>query len=165
MRSKNEDGSEKLDASIKVEYVKEDLVVQHIPFHNKTLKECLTNHVFWHISFMCWFSMAFPSFIKPSIKNYGQQYFNNDAALSAISTASYFVSSLAKLSWGFALDKLDFKTVYFIILSIQIFVCVTIQFVAPILACYAIWMLIIFLGEGGHFVIFPNICSAIYGSE
>ncbi len=72
---------------------------------------------------------------------------------------------MAKFSWGFALDKLTFKTVYFIILSIQIFVCVTIQFVAPILPLYAIWMLITFLGEGGHYVIFPHVCSVIYGTE
>lgn len=54
---------------MKIEIVNE--VKQYIPFHNMTLKECLKNIVFWHISIMCMFSMAFPAFVKPSIKNYG----------------------------------------------------------------------------------------------
>lgn len=31
--------------------------------------------------------------------------------------------------------------------------------------CYALWMLMTFLCEGGHFVVFPAVSSNIYGPE
>jgi len=52
-----------------------------------------------------------------------------------------------------------------VILSIEIVACISLDFVSKNELLYAIWIFFIFICEGAHFVIFPSVCSAIYGSQ
>ena len=87
------------------------------------MKKGLSHHTFWHLFVMIFFSMSYSYFVKPNIKKYGQSFKDyeghpkySDSFLTTIASLSYFVSAIAKFTWGAVLDKFGFKFVYFIML-------------------------------------------------
>ncbi len=74
-------------------------------------------------------------------------------------------SSLAKIGWGILQDYLGFIKVYMLILFLQTAVCFTMESLSSTKTGYAILIFFVFVCEGAHFVIFPALSSAIYGSK
>lgn len=109
--------------------------------------------------------MAFSDFLKPQMKYYGNSKFNNDLFLTFIGILAFFTSSASKFAWGAVQDYLGFSRVYMIILIVQLGVILLLDFVTNTEAMYAIWIFLVFVCEGAHFVIFPAVCSTIYGSK
>jgi predicted MFS family arabinose efflux permease len=58
---------------------------------------------------------------------------------------------------------MGFRFVYGIMLFLEIFLSFTLNYVTESRLLYAIWVLFIFLCEGGHFSIFPALACNIYG--
>jgi hypothetical protein len=61
-------------------------------------------------------SMSFSYFVKPAMKNYGSQKFNNDMFLTAIGGIAFVASAIAKFMWGALQDKFGFFKVYLFML-------------------------------------------------
>jgi sugar phosphate permease len=109
--------------------------------------------------------MAFCDFIKPAMKLYGSQHHSNDLYLTMVGMLAFVSSSMSKFIWGVIQDHLGFTKVYAVILFLDFTFCVSLDFVSYNEVLYAIWIFFIFICEGAHFVIFPSVCSAIYGSK
>lgn len=112
---------------------------------------------------MC--SMAFTDFMKPQMKYYGMYKFNDDAYCTFVGILAFISSAVSKFGIGVIQDYLGFVKVYFITLLLQTFLCFSINNVATSKLSFAIYMTFVFVCEGAHFVIFPAVSSAIYGSK
>lgn len=111
------------------------------------------------------FSMAFADFIKPQMKYYGTSKFDDDLYLSFVGILSFASSAISKFAWGTVQDFLGFVKVYMITLILQFAICFSIEFITDTKPMYAAVMFLVFVCEGAHFVIFPAVSSAIYGSR
>jgi hypothetical protein len=109
--------------------------------------------------------MAFTDFMKPQMKYYGISKFDNDSFLTFVGILGFISSSLSKFGWGVIQDFLGFFKVYIITLCLQTFVCFSLNSLTDQDYMYAIWIFLVFICEGAHFVIFPAVASTIYGSR
>lgn len=108
-------------------------------------------------------SMSFSYFIKPSFKNYGFTKFTDDKFLTIVAGAAFLIASLSRFVWGTIQDYIGFKKVYCAILIIQIISSLTIDHAADSKFFYCFFILMIFVCEGGHFIIFPSLAVQLYG--
>jgi len=104
-------------------------------------------------------SMSFSYFMKPSLKSYGQTKFNDDLFLTWAAGAAFLFSAIAKFGWGALLDVLGFYKVYWAMLITQAIVCFSLDYLASYKFFYLIWIILVFVCEGGHFTIFPPLAS------
>jgi sugar phosphate permease len=135
------------------------------PLRKLSVKQSLQHRTFWHIFLMMMFSMAFVDFMKPQLKYYGTSKFDDDSFLTAVGMTAFISSSAAKFGWGVVQDYLGFIKVYMITLVLQGVLCFSIDSVSSTRVMFIIWMILVFVCEGAHFVIFPAVSSAIYGSK
>lgn len=135
------------------------------PLRKLTLKQATIHRTFWHIFIMLMCSMAFSDFMKPQMKYYGMYKFNDDLYCTFVGILAFVSSALSKFAWGTIQDYLGFVKVYMITLLLQTFLCFSIDHVATSKTLFAIWIFLVFVCEGAHFVIFPAVASAIYGSK
>jgi len=135
------------------------------PLKHLTFTEVLMHPTFWYISCMLLFSMTFSSFMKPQMKNFGQDFFNNDMFLSLISVLAYFSSTFAKFAWGAVHDACGFVPLYILTLLTQISLCLVVPILPKLETVYAVWILLVYVCEASHFVLFPAECAKLYGSE
>ena len=65
--------------------------------------------------------------------------------------------------WATLQDKFGFRPVYFVLLSIQLVVSLTIWEVKSNGTLYILWVSLAFLCEGGHFSMFPTATVKVFG--
>jgi len=65
--------------------------------------------------------------------------------------------------FGIMYDLTSFKLTYATMLVVQAAVLATMSALATTFATYFIWVCIIMLCEGAHFVLLPSVCAKIYG--
>ena len=134
------------------------------PLRKQTLQRSIRQPIFWHIFTMLVLSMSFSYYMKPSLKSYGSTKAYDDFFLTIVGAIAFFFSAVAKFGWGTIQDYLGFTKVYAVVLGMQVVVCLSIELVADNKWLYLIWIILTFLCEGAHFVIFPALASDIYGS-
>ncbi len=79
--------------------------------------------------------------------------------------ASFISSSASKFAWGVVQDYLGFIKVYLITLILQGALCFSMDSVVGTQSIFTLYMILTFVCEGAHFVIFPAVASALYGSK
>ena len=99
------------------------------------------------------------------MKYYGNSKFEDDSFLTLVGTAAFLSSSVSRLALGAIQDYLGFIKIYMITLVLQALICFTISSLTDTKPMYSIWIVLSFVCEAAHFVIFPAVCSAIYGSK
>ena len=109
--------------------------------------------------------MAFTDFMKPQMKYYGGSLFDDDLFLSMVGILGFVSSSVSKFAWGTVQDYLGFVKVYMITLVLQASLSFSMNFLSGARGAYASLIFLVFVCEGAHFVIFPALSSAIYGSR
>ena len=84
--------------------------------------------------------------------------------LAWVGSAAAICNSI-RFVWSFATDHFSYKSVYTILLVMQIALCFTMQLIDDNKALFAIWVSLLLLCEGGHFTVMPNVLKKIYGKE
>lgn len=108
-------------------------------------------------------SMSFSFFVKSGFKNYGFNKFTDDSFLTMVSGVAFLLASLSRFLWGTVQDHIGFKKVYAAILVMQIIAGFFIDHLADSKFFFCFFILMIFVCEGGHFVIFPTLATHLYG--
>ena len=88
----------------------------------------------------------------------------NEKYLAWVGSAAAICNSI-RFVWSTMTDYLSYKLVYSILLIMQIILNGTIHWVSHNEALFGIWISLMLLGEGGHFVLVPNVLKKIYGAE
>jgi hypothetical protein len=99
------------------------------------------------------------------MKYYGNSKFKDDSFLTAVGTAAFISSSVSRFALGAIQDYLGFIKIYMMTLILQAFICFSIYSLTSNRIVYVIWIVLSFVCEAAHFVIFPAVCSALYGSK
>lgn len=104
-------------------------------------------------------------FTVNNFKSYGQaRGINDDQYFALLGAVAAFCSSI-RFIWSTLTDYFSYKTVYGILVSIQVVLDCTIPFVASSKGLFAIWVSLILFTEGGHFTLLPNVVNKIYGDK
>ena len=104
-------------------------------------------------------------FAVNNFKPYGQKNgLTNENYLAWLGSIAAVCNSI-RFVWSLMTDYLPYKTVYAILLCIQIVAAFTIPLVSDDAFLFAIWISVMLLCEGGHFTIVPNVLKKIYGEK
>ena len=99
-----------------------------------------------------------------SYKAFGETFdhLNDDTFLTEVSSISAIFNA-ARFIWSGALDKYDFRTVYGVLLVIEIALAFTIRLTVLSKASFAVLVCLVLFCIGGHFALFPNVLKQIFG--
>ena len=103
------------------------------------------------------FSSLWGLSMSANYKVYGQKHeaLNDDSFLTTIGGLGYISNSISRIMFGFILDKLDFKIVYLIMNSANLFLSLTIFLTVESKVLYFIYIQMSFLFYGGFYSILP----------
>lgn len=131
-----------------------------------SVAEILKLPSFWQLAFMSLFSVAGTFFIANSFKLYTQnKKVNDDLFLTILGSVGMIINGVSRCGWGALMDWVNFKKVYGALVIIEVIMMCTLDFVADSKALFMLWVCVILACEGGHFAIFPTICSKMYGVD
>jgi len=122
------------------------------------------------IRFLMLFIMAlltssYGYFTVNALKLFGKEFNIDDTTLTLASSLASLGNGISRPIWGYLLDKLKFKRIYFIICGIQLILACTIYFTPMINKyVYVLWCFLSLCCEGSHFIIFPTVTRIIFGN-
>jgi OFA family oxalate/formate antiporter-like MFS transporter len=129
------------------------------------LKQGLKSKNFW-IMFTIGFLSVIPGFfLANTYKILGEKMIDDDNFLAIVGSVSSFANGSFRFFWGQLLDKIGFKKTYFLLLTLQSSLIVTLFYVAKVKALYLIWVSLILACEGGHFSVFPATLAKMFGKK
>ena len=104
-------------------------------------------------------------FAVNNFKSYGiKQGLTNENFLAWLGSIAAVCNSI-RFVWSFATDYFSYKTVYGLMLVIQIVINFTMPLIAKNAGLFFIWICILLLCEGGHFTLVPNVLKKIFGEK
>ena len=119
----------------------------------------------WLLLFvMNFFSIFLGLFIANEYKTYWLTADNHpgDRFISTVGSFGSVFNGLRFL-WSFALDYLDYKYVYAILLCLQIVIAVTYHMIIEEKNLVGIWICMGYWCLGGHFTLVPNEMKKVFG--
>lgn len=105
------------------------------------------------------------TFVNSLGKRYGQSYIKDDRYLATVVAVAAVANAFGRLTWGFLADKFTFSvcfTVKVFLFAILI-IFFPFAFVLSSKFLYLIWMLGLFFGFSGTFVLFPVFIEQVFG--
>jgi hypothetical protein len=84
--------------------------------------------------------------------------------LSVIGAVASICACL-RFTWGFLIDHYSYKTVYGILITVQILLAFTFPLVVANKVLFLIWVSLTYFCEGGHFTLAPAIYKKLFGDE
>ena len=104
-------------------------------------------------------------FTVNNFKTYGQKNgLTNENYLAWLGSFAAALSAI-RFIWSTSTDYLSYKTVYAVLLSMQVVLCLTVPLISHNAGLYAIWVCLIAFCEGGHFSMVPNVIKKIFGDQ
>lgn len=130
-----------------------------------TIIDLFRSPILYFLVAMLYCSAGNGYFIATNYKNYGITKISDDNFLSLVGSLSSLSNGGGRFLWGLLLDKVDFVKAYSLLLITQMILTTTLSFIIEIRACYLIWVCLLLLCSGGHFVIFPTECVKRFGND
>mmetsp|Transcript_28008 Transcript_28008/g.37392 ORF Transcript_28008/g.37392 Transcript_28008/m.37392 type:complete len:189 (-) Transcript_28008:287-853(-) len=111
-------------------------------------------------------SILFGYYIVNSYKSFGASVpeLDDDSYLTLISSVSALFNA-ARFVWAGALDKLDFKKVYGVLVMLEMTLAFSIRLTAMSKVSFAAVVCLVLFCIGGHFALFPNLLKQIFGKQ
>lgn len=117
---------------------------------NLSYRESYRDWTFWQIWAMLVFSMMFCMFMKVAFKSYGSTIYDDDTFLTNIAKVGFFSAACSRFGWALLQEIIGFKTVYLIILVIQITLAFSMTSVSDNPIIYMIYVAASWSCEGGQ---------------
>eukprot|EP01017_Pseudomicrothorax_dubius_P010150 TRINITY_DN13594_c0_g1_i3.p1 TRINITY_DN13594_c0_g1~~TRINITY_DN13594_c0_g1_i3.p1 ORF type:complete len:236 (+),score=66.63 TRINITY_DN13594_c0_g1_i3:60-710(+) len=121
--------------------------------------------VFWLITTMFFCSTLFGLYIANEYKNLGFNYGHSDVLLTVIGAFASLSNGAARMFWAYLQDYVGFRTIFLIMMAVQLILTLTFPFIAGSPVLYFLFIMVILFLEGGYFGIFPTLASRIYGNK
>lgn len=121
--------------------------------------------IFYTIGAMMMLVAPGVTFVNSLGKKYGQTFIKDDRYLATVVAVAAVANALGRLTWGFLMDKLSFSACYAIKVTLFAFLIALFpfEFILGSKALYFIWMLGLFFGFSGTFVLFPVFIEQVFG--
>lgn len=133
--------------------------------HCTSLSSAFKSKVFYLLILMAYFSIQNGYFIASNFKNYGILMIKDDSFLTLIGSLGSIFNGAGRFFWGTLSDRFSFKSLYLLIVIIQMVDAATMRYIHEYKEAYLLWVCLAFLCEGGHFVLFPPLCLKVFGNE
>lgn len=123
--------------------------------------------IFYVIGFMMMLVCPGVSFVVTMGKAFGQVFINDDRFLARILAFAAVANALGRLTWGSLADRFSFSVCFSfkVILFTALIVTFPFEFVLDSKAMYSIWVLGLFFGFSGTFVLFPVFIEQVFGAK
>lgn len=131
------------------------------------LSSAFRYRVFYVVGLMMVLVAPGVTFVNSLGKRFGQSYIKDDSFLATIVAVSAVANAAGRFTWGYLIDKFAFSTCF----SIKVVLFTTLVILFPfgfILSSgflYTTWMLGLFFGFSGTFVLFPVFIEQLFGSR
>ena len=114
---------------------------------------------------MLTFSMMYAFFMKVAFKSYGSTIYDDDVYLTNVAKIGFLTAAISRFGWALLQEMIGFKTVYMILLVLQIGLALSMTTVSSNPVLYTIWVCLTWSCEGGQQSIFPPLAGQVYGTE
>lgn len=123
--------------------------------------------IFYIIGIMMMLVAPGVTFVNSLGKRFGQSYITDDRYLATVVAIAAVANAAGRLTWGYLADKFSFSTCYLskIILFVFLIATFPLNFVLQSQTLYMIWMLGLFFGFSGTFVLFPVFIEQVFGAN
>jgi MFS family permease len=112
---------------------------------------------------MVYLSVSYGQFLGSTFKTYGEEEITDDSFITAVGSIAAIANGISRGIWATLQDKYGFKTIFFIILVVEICLSYTLSFIRYWKILYLIWITLSLFWMGGHFSITPTVYAKIYG--
>ena len=112
---------------------------------------------------MASFSLTFGFFTKVSFKTWGSLYHDDDQYLTSVGFIGLLCASISYILWGVFVQWVGFKTVYMVILVLQLVIIFTFNGVSHDRGYYKAWIAMAWILETGYLTIIRPFIHSIYG--
>jgi Na+/melibiose symporter-like transporter len=146
-----------------------DLATQELdaePVEKVSVLSMVLSKPFLLIYLMNTMSLVTGVFVVGNFKTYAQiNGLVNESYLTWLGSIASVLSA-ARFIWSTAsMDYFSYRTIYAVLLVMQIILCMTMPLVSKNAGLYAIWVCLVCFCEGGHFSMVPNVVKKIFGKE
>ena len=138
---------------------KEGKAGQAVPVQDTAIAREVVSPCFLTLFIAAFLSIALSTYISSAYKVYGNERFQDDKYLAVVGSVSAVVNGTSRFVWAELFVRVGFKPVYMLVLIVQIVVSATMDAVATTEGLYLIYIVLISMNQGCHFVLL----SKIYG--
>lgn len=133
----------------------------------KHLSSAFRYNIFYVIGAMMMLVAPGLTFANSLGKRFGQSYIKDDKFLSTINAISAVANATGRFTWGYLIDKFAFSTCFTIKVTLfSVLVALfPFGFILSSKFLYTTWMLGLFFGFSGTFVLFPVFVEQVFGSK
>lgn len=133
----------------------------------RSVSSAFKYRIFYVIGFMMMLVCPGVSFIVTMGKAFGQVFIDDDKFLARMLAFAAVANALGRLTWGSLADKFSFSVCYTAKVSLFTILIVTFpfEFVLSSKAMYSVWLLGLFFGFSGTFVLFPVFIEQVFGAK
>lgn len=143
------------------------IIVEEFLPNMTSVSSAFKYRIFYVIGFMMMAVAPGVTFVNSLGKRYGQVYIQDDNFLATVVAVAAVANASGRLTWGYLTDKFSFSTCYIIkvILFAAMISAFPFAFILESKVLYMIWMLGLFFGFSGTFVLFPVYIEQVFGSK
>lgn len=129
------------------------------------LKSAFNYKIFYVIGLMMMLVAPGVTMVNSLGKKYGQTFIQDDKFLATVVAVSAVANALGRLTWGFMINRYDFSTCFLakVVLFASLIALFPFWFILSSYTLYTIWMLGLFFGFSGTFVLFPVYIEQVFG--
>jgi MFS family permease len=123
--------------------------------------------IFYTIGLMMMLVAPGVTFVNSLGKRFGQTFITDDRYLATVVAVAAVANALGRLTWGYLADRLSFSACFLmkVLLFTILIATFPFDFVLQSKTCYMIWMLGLFFGFSGTFVLFPVFIEQVFGAQ
>lgn len=134
-----------------------------VPEPASVTKKDLTSWTFLCLHFTSFLSLGFSMYISCAYKMYGNTLFNDDYYLAIVGSVTALINGTSRFLWAEAMQRYGFKAVYIAVLVVQILTSGSLPVLSSSKVLYFLYIMLAFINQGAHFVLFPAVCAEMYG--
>lgn len=123
---------------------------------------CIKTRQFAVLFIMQYFSIFIGYFVANQFKEFGGIYITDDKFLTLVGALSSACAGF-RFVWAFLMQKYSYRTIYTIIILIQVVVGSTLYWSVRSKPAYLISVCLLIWCEGGHFTTLPTIVGSLFG--
>lgn len=123
--------------------------------------------IFYIIGLMMMLVAPGVNFVNSLGKRFGQSYITDDRFLTTVVAVASVANAAGRLFWGYLADKLSFSACFNVkaLLFVTLISLFPFKFILSSETYYLIWMLGLFFGFSGTFVLFPIFIEQVFGAK
>ncbi|EAR95978.2 oxalate/formate antiporter family transporter (macronuclear) [Tetrahymena thermophila SB210] len=142
-----------------------NITSQNLPNECQTFQDGMNTKIIYLTIAMATLFCCYGIMIIANFKPYASQHNYNDSFLTFVATIGSIVNGLARLFWGYLMEKITFKQIILYNLGIQIFISSTLDLIIDVPFLFFIYIILAYFSYGGWYAKLPALVAKIFGKK